>query len=214
MTKKRERPADLREACIQEALAIIDAEGVEELSLRDVARRLGVSHQAPYKHFQSRDHILAEIVARAFASFARYLNGQPQSEDPHADLMAMSSAYLRYAKEHPLQYRLMFGTPLPDTEEHPHMMVQARHAFSLLCEALRRRSVSGKGTEDSAGSEAAVLLDALFIWSALHGLSGISSGCTLQELGMPTGVIDKAAPHMLERIGSALGEPGTPPKRA
>ena len=214
MTKKRERPTDLREACIREALAIIDAEGVEELSLREVARRLGVSHQAPYKHFPSRDHILAEIVARAFASFARYLNEQPHSENPHADLLAMSSAYLRYAREHPLQYRLMFGTPLPDTETHPHMMAQARHAFSLLCEALRRRSVPGKGTGDSAASDAAVLLDALFVWSALHGLSGISSGCTLQELGMPPGVIDKAVPHMLERIGSALGDPGTPPKRA
>ncbi|MFX4450801.1 TetR/AcrR family transcriptional regulator, partial [Acinetobacter baumannii] len=52
------------------------------LSLRDVARRLGVSHQAPYKHFPSRDHILAEVVGRAYASFAAHLEKRPRSDDP------------------------------------------------------------------------------------------------------------------------------------
>ncbi|MCG8692745.1 MAG: TetR/AcrR family transcriptional regulator, partial [Minwuiales bacterium] len=74
MAEKKPVPKDLREACVREALAIIDTSGVEELSLREVARRLGVSHQAPYRHFPSRDHILAEIVTRAFESFARYLD--------------------------------------------------------------------------------------------------------------------------------------------
>jgi len=51
MTSGKGKPGDLREACIREALAIIEVGGVESLSLREVARRLGVSHQAPYKHF-------------------------------------------------------------------------------------------------------------------------------------------------------------------
>lgn len=207
MGKKRTRPPDLREACILEALAIVDSSGVEELSLREVARRLGVSHQAPYKHFPSRDHILAEIVARAFDSFARYLDEQPQTEDAGKDLMTMARAYLRYAKTHPLQYRLMFGTPLPDTQEHPRMMEKARHAFSVLTDCLRRRS----SASESPDPEAEVLLDALFIWSALHGLSGISSGRTLQELGIPPSVVDNVERHLLLRIGSALDNEGEPP---
>jgi len=58
---------DLRERCVTEALAIIQEQGVEQLSLRDVARRLGVSHQAPYKHYANRDALLAEVVARELA---------------------------------------------------------------------------------------------------------------------------------------------------
>ena len=66
MAERSSKSGDLREACVKEALAIIAEGGIDSLSLRDVARRLGVSHQAPYKHFPSRDHILAEVVGRRF----------------------------------------------------------------------------------------------------------------------------------------------------
>ena len=127
MPARKSRPTDLREACIREALAIIETSGVEQLSLRDVARRLGVSHQAPYKHFPSRDHILAEIVARAFEAFAAHLDARPRRADPYEDLREMGLAYVGYAREHPLQYRLMFGTPLPNPSQHPDMMDRAQH---------------------------------------------------------------------------------------
>ena len=81
MAAAGKRPGDLREACVREALAIIAKGGVDSLSLRDVARRLGVSHQAPYKHFPSREHILAEVVGRAYAGFAAHLEKRPRSEE-------------------------------------------------------------------------------------------------------------------------------------
>ncbi len=192
---------DLREACVAEAMAIIAAEGVEKLSLREVARRLGVSHQAPYKHFPSRDHILAEIVARAFGDFARHLDAHPQSADADADLGRMGVAYLGYAISHPLEYRLMFGTPLPPGEDHPEMMRQARHAFALLCEGLRRRAVA-RGTSPG---EDAIRLDALFIWSCLHGLAAIRSSAAAATLGLPASVMEASPGHVLGRIGDALG---------
>jgi len=105
---------NLREECAREALAIIEEGGLEALSLREVARRLGVSHQAPYKHFPSRDHLLAEIVSRAFTGFAHHLDSSVPGGNPREDLAAMGRAYLAYALEHPLHYRLMFGTPLPN----------------------------------------------------------------------------------------------------
>ena len=55
---------DLKEACIQAAREVIAEQGTEGLSLRDVARKLGVSHQAPYRHYPSRDHLLAAIMQR------------------------------------------------------------------------------------------------------------------------------------------------------
>ena len=69
-------PAQLREACIAAAREAIARHGIESLSLRDVARRLGVSHQAPYKHYPSRDHLLAEVMRCGFQQFARHLDAR------------------------------------------------------------------------------------------------------------------------------------------
>ena len=192
---------DLREACIQEALAIIETSGIEELSLREISRRLGVSHQAPYKHFPSRDYILAEIVSRAFESFARYLDDRPHTENAYASLEAMGRAYFSYALTHPLQYRLMFGTPLPDPQQHPQMMQNSKHAFSLLRDCIAElRKKSGHIVSDSD-----VELDALFVWSTIHGMATIIQSSTLDTLSLPEDVINKATQHALFRIGIALG---------
>jgi len=203
---------DLREACIEEALAIIGESGPEQLSLREVARRLKVSHQAPYKHFPSRDHILAEVVSRAFATFAEYLDQRPRSEDPGEDMASMGKAYLEYAHRHPLHYRLMFETPLPNPQDHPEMMRLSKHAFSLLKDAIARLP--------NRQSQGPVELEALFVWSVMHGLSGILHGKAIDTVGIPDSLLNAAVPFALHRIGVALGaEPhpdnGTeqPPRR-
>lgn len=195
-TPKRKR-RDLREACVEEALAIIGESGVEHLSLREVARRLKVSHQAPYKHFASRDHILAEVVSRAFAAFAEYLDHRPRSEDPGEDMASMGTAYLQYAQTHALHYRLMFETPLPNPDEHPEMMRLAKHAFSLLKDAITKLP--------ERQSQSPVELEALFVWAVMHGLSGILHGKTVATLGIPHPTLEQAIPFALDRIGVALG---------
>lgn len=200
MTKAKLKPDDLREACLEEAVRIIETSGVERLSLRDVARRLNVSHQAPYKHFESRDHILAEIVARAYASFAAALDSRPPTDDPEADLAEMGKTYLRYAQSHPLQYRLMFGTPLPDPNQHRRMLEQARHAFSLLTSGLTRkaRHLGEAKTDDE------IQMDALFIWSTLHGLASILRSDALGTLDLAPTAIAEAPFHVLARLGAVF----------
>lgn len=204
MTCERPRVArterDLREACLNEALAIIEHDGVERLSLREVARRLGVSHQAPYRHFPSRDHILAEIVTRAFEGFARHLDTHAKSNDPDSEMRMMGEAYLDYSAKHPLQYRLMFGTPLPSAEAHPAMMAEARHAFDLLLGALRRKT-EHYGVELN---EQTIALDALFIWSGLHGLAMLRSTSVFDTLGLKAPVTTQTGDHLIARFGDAL----------
>ena len=198
--RRRDSPQSLREDCVHEALSIIETSGLEALSLRDVARRLGVSHQAPYKHFPSRDHILAEIVARAYQTFADYLDNRPRTGSPRGDLREMGKAYVAYALEHPLQYRLMFNTPLPNPQEHTDMMRQARHAFSLLCDNLTLvHSDRGSGTDTRI-----VTFDALFIWSTLHGLSSILGSNVIDTLSLSQDVLEELATETLLRIGRSL----------
>lgn len=192
---------NLREEIVREAHAIIENEGLERLSMREVARRLGVSHQAPYKHFASREHILAEIIGRAFAAFADHLDRGPRTGTAHADMDQMGKAYLGYALQHPLNYRLMFGTPLPDPAQHPDMMAKARHAFHLLEDAIAR-------LHREAGRVPApqtVQLDALYVWATLHGLAGIVKGDTVHTLGLAPDTLSAAPEAVLSRIGGAFG---------
>jgi AcrR family transcriptional regulator len=191
---------DLREACITEALAIIETLGIERLSLREVSRRLGVSHQAPYKHFPSRDHILAEIVRRAFESFAAYLDSHRVPDDPIADFEMMGRAYLDYAQAHPLQYRLMFSTPLPNAADHPEMMASANRAFDVLRDSLQQMRLDRHN-----GSPDQLDLDALFVWSANHGLAMILQTQVLDTLLLSGDALNTAAEHLRARIAQALG---------
>jgi AcrR family transcriptional regulator len=199
MANRGSKSGDLREACVREATAIIAKGGIDSLSLRDVARRLGVSHQAPYKHFQSRDHILAEVVGRAYASFAAYLEKRSRHTDPYEDLGNLGRAYLDYAQKHPLHYQLMFGTPLPDAKEHPEMMVKAEHAYASLRDTIAK--LPGRA------ADANLELDALYVWSAVHGLASILQSPATQRLGLRKATIAEATAHTLSRIGAAFGRP-------
>jgi AcrR family transcriptional regulator len=200
--KKKQDPIDLKEACVRAAHEVIAEQGVEQLSLRDVARRLDVSHQAPYKHYPSREHLLAEVVRRCFEDFARHLDGRRRDDDPQAELRALGERYLSYAASHPLEYRLMFGTPWPEPAVHPALVRDAVHAFDILRGVLRR--VHGTG----AAQRARVDLDAMFIWVNMHGLATIGASDVTAHLGLAPKVGEKTVDHVMTMISSALASRG------
>ena len=196
---------DLKEACIQAAREVITEQGVEGLSLRDVARKLGVSHQAPYRHFPSRDHLLAAIMQRCFEDFANYLEQATQAHTSDA-LLGMGEAYMRYAAQNPLEYRLMFGTPWPEPATHPELVRHAVHAFDMLRNHLQQQlQHSAIATQsDMLALLAQAELQALFIWSALHGMASIQQSKVMQHLMLSPGVPTQAEPFLMGMIHSAL----------
>lgn len=198
----RKKPDNLKDALVGEAFAIIEEKGVEHLSLRDVARRLGVSHQAPYKHFPSRDHILAAVVAKCFESFSEHLSSRPGSADPFEDLGQMGLAYLEFARTHPLKYRLMFNSPLPDCEKHKEMLDQAQNAFLLLSNRLSTMALRDPHHPICDP----VKHDALFIWSALHGLASLMQSDVTGTIGLKEADKAVAVERMMRRLNLALAE--------
>ena len=201
MLKKPSQPAaalELREACVIAAQEVIAEKGVENLSLRDVARKLGVSHQAPYKHYPSRDHLLAEVMRRCFQRFAEHLDARGQFDDPKEDLAALGRQYLSYAREHPLEYRLMFDTPWPESAEHPDLIRDAVHAFDIL------RNVLCCLHGESAALNDRVDLDALYIWSTVHGLAGVMNGNCIDKLNLKPRVLEQALEHVITMVELGL----------
>ena len=200
MQKRRSRPEDLREACVREAMSIIGEHGLQALSLRDVARRLGVSPWSPYKHFPTRDHLIAEIVSRAYADFAAKLDKHKKGDGALNELAHLGRAYLDYAREHPLRYKLMFGTPLPNPAEHPQMMEKARHAFEIL------RAIVARLPGDRTPAQAD--LDALFAWSAVHGLASILETRAGEQAGFDPEILQRSSDHLLGCICACLVDRG------
>jgi AcrR family transcriptional regulator len=97
----------LRPALLRAAAKILEKEGRDAISLRDLARRAGVSHNAPYRHFADRQALLAALAEEGFALLAAEIEGKPWREQ--------AMAYLRFALANPERFRLMFASPVPAT---------------------------------------------------------------------------------------------------
>lgn len=90
-----------RTAVLAAAARLIEKEGVARLSIREAARRAGVSHNAPYRHFRDRDALLQGLAAEGFQLLERALEGRSGR--------ALGEAYVRFALAHPQRFRLMFA---------------------------------------------------------------------------------------------------------
>ena len=96
---------ELRPALLRAAAKILEKEGRDAISFRDLARRAGVSHNAPYRHFADRQALLAALAEEGFVLLAAALEGRPWREQ--------AMAYLRFALANPERFRLMFTRPVP-----------------------------------------------------------------------------------------------------
>jgi AcrR family transcriptional regulator len=151
---------DLRRALVDAAAKIVAKEGVAAVSLREVARLAGVSHNAPYRHFESLQALLAAVAAEGYDEFGKQLTEAAEAEPrPAARKKAVGRAYLRFALEHPNLYRLMFGAEL-DKSEHPDLRAATDKAFTILT-----------GTIPKAGRAAHT--DAIIAWALVHGLASL-----------------------------------------
>jgi AcrR family transcriptional regulator len=105
---------DLHAALLREAHVLLHEEGIEGLSLRKLAERVGVSRTAPYHHFRDKHELLCALATDGFRSLEHMMTLSPlqPGETLAAELREFVMAYLRFATEHPHQYDLMFGRPI------------------------------------------------------------------------------------------------------
>ncbi len=158
------RHGDLRNALIAAAREELAAGKYETLSVRELARRAGVTPNAFYRHFDSKEAILAALATEGFEELTARFDALPALA-PKQRLCLMSETYTGFAEEHPAHYRLMFGCAKASLMEHPALHEAATGCFGRLVAATIAASGSG-GPEDPQ-----TLQRALDIWSLVHGWS-------------------------------------------
>jgi len=158
---------DLRGALITAAGRVLAAEGLPGLSLRAVAREAGVSHAAPYHHFDGKQDLIAALAIRGHESLRAALVDAWRSTrgGPLAELRAMGLAYIRHAAAQPHVFRLMLRPEWTGLDrEAPGLRRAADSAFGEL-EACVRRAVD-RG--EASGDPRTIALTA---WCSVHGLA-------------------------------------------
>ena len=159
---------DLRRALLEASLALIDEAGIGALSLREVARKAGVSHSAPYHHFQDRGSLLAAIAEEGFAQLAQEMReARSAAPDPRVRLEACGVAYVRFALRSPARFKLMFRPELAGPGEEGAVAKSSTAALDTLAGAIGEAQAAGLAP---AGDPMPLVLTA---WSAVHGLASL-----------------------------------------
>ena len=153
---------DLRTALLEAAVEVLRERGVQGLSLRECARRVGVSHAAPYRHFANKDALLAALQQEGFRRLtSRAEQAIVDADAPLARLDAYGVTYVLVALEQPELHRLMFASELQLPEDHDPSTDAG--AFALL-ERCVTAVIDGDDPE-------AVRTAAFAYWALVHGIS-------------------------------------------
>jgi AcrR family transcriptional regulator len=148
------------------ATASIEARGARQLTLRALARQVGVSAPSVYLHFPSLGHLLAAVVKQAFDDLTDATSAAARNiVDPADELRARCRAYCRFALEHPHLYQLMFQDDLPLTLANDPDSTPGRRSFENLVSAVRRCLDAGVCPAHDDPFRLASL-----VWTAEHGL--------------------------------------------
>jgi AcrR family transcriptional regulator len=164
---------DLRDALVQAALGEVERGGPEAISISALAKKLGVSQPAPYKHFADRETLLVAVTAEAFRQFSAMLRASIVEPSKRSKLSRFAQLTLDFGLRRNGVYRLMFASRVmacapKDSELHS----AAMETFDLLLEALEAPAIEFLRERS-----------ALKIWASLHGV------VMLAEQGLLTGEV-------------------------
>lgn len=169
MNTNRYHHGNLKEALITAGLDILSQKGIEGLSLRKVAKKVGVSHTAPYNHFSDKQALLAAISTAGHEQLHQTLSAVfEKSQGTSPDIvLEIAWSYLQFALDDPGRFKLMFSGALEEERDHPAYVEISQENIRLFEEILRFCQDNG---QLGAGE---VQLIAMKIWSSVHGFANL-----------------------------------------
>lgn len=169
---------NLRIALLEAAEVEIEKKGIEALSLRQVAKRAGVSHAAPAKHFKNANDLLTALAAKSFRNHIDAIeNALKVATFSNAEKLVVGGmAYISYAIDHPNMFDLQFNSKRPDRND-PDLARAGSAAFDIVVN-LMEEALDEKGKSDAFGA-------ATSLWIFLHGMACLAANDILSRLELP-----------------------------
>ena len=159
---------NLRAELLTTAIAQLRDTGVDDLSLRALARSVGVSQTAPYRHFSDKSELLAAMATCGYQDLLEALRdaGATSGDCPNAQLLAFAHTYVDYAARNPQLFKLMFGPAVQPTVKYPELRKASRDTLQLVQDILQRGVNGGvfRQVDD-------ITYMANAAWSSIYGLS-------------------------------------------
>jgi AcrR family transcriptional regulator len=200
-------PAALREV----AKELIDERGLDRFTLREVARRVGVTHVAAYRHYADRRALLAAVAEHGFNHLRRRLEAArkkaPDSLEPR--LRAILAAYLRFCWDEPALAAVMFGPRLSRAGEFPRLEAAVENSLGIIAETIAALAPRPAGRQRSARHLGIAL------WTFVHGFSTLSYA----KAAYPTArqaaraFDDMVTPMLAGMFGAGAAAPRRRPRR-
>ena len=189
---------NLREALIEGAKDLIAERGPDGFTLRELARRVGVSHTAAYRHFADKDALVWAVAEEGFARLSRaFEEAVADAPDPMAAFSATGLAYVRFAVENPANFRVMFRMAdcKPEVES---LQVVADSAYQALITQIEAAQAAGLVREGP------IEILALTAWSTVHGLARllVDKAVDADELGDPEVVAQQVTTLLFAGLGA------------
>jgi AcrR family transcriptional regulator len=159
---------NLREALLQSAIRLIAEVGPTAFTLREVARQAGVSHNAPYRHFQDKAALLAAVATQGYGELTDAMLAAVSRESNVLDRLKHAGlAYISFALRMPEHFTVMFDAPF-SKQTHPEAADAAERAFSVLVSLVKacvekKQLISGDPLDL-----------ALLAWSMVHGIAKLA----------------------------------------
>ena len=152
---------NLRDDILKAAYSFVKGNGYAAMSLRGIADECNVSATAIYRHYETKEHLLADVVAKGFVEFNKSVEGKEQD-----DIFQRCENYLAFAFDNYNIYDLLFSQSVVEFLNFPKILEVADKAFESLLKSVKEHD---KSLNDLSASNKAI-----HIWSFLHGMSSIS----------------------------------------
>ena len=166
---QRYHHGDLRRALVDQATELVRAHGHPTITVREVARRIGVTNTAAHYHFHTREALLAAVATRGFEQMTAALEAEMQRATGSRERLGqLGEAYVRHALEHGRMYQLMFSAETATRDAYPELRASSDRMFALLVDAIR------DGQETGLVRGGPPVDTALVAWSAAHGFASLA----------------------------------------
>lgn len=164
--KRNYHHGDLKDALFNGAEKILSESGIKALSMRSVARLVGVSEAAPYNHFSNKEELLEALVTDGFRRLSRYINLSLKTDLAALDVEKIALGYIRFALDHNHLFRLMFGHEISEIKPSVARLAASKASYEPIQMAIKLVQVS-----DNLAPLNNIEDTTIGAWALVHGLA-------------------------------------------